>query len=177
MPKPEYEFASDSPHQPTTQLDQAVRALMDWATNSNFRERSHRLCLAQGRSGLRKGYWTRPHELTARMFEAYLDQTMQRTGLANDYLCSILPEQSWTHHWTNALEDEPSTYPYPTAEEVREYAPLMDAVLELSMNASPGLTPEAAQADIRRWAGEDEPPYEPPAIDDEDPEQEPLFGM
>ncbi len=63
------------------------------------------------------GYWTRPTELGARAFEAFVFDTMQDIGIQNDYLVHSVGEDEYA-------SEEYRGNPYPTGEErkrINEY--------------------------------------------------------
>ena len=63
-------------------------------------------------------YWSLPEEMTARAFEAYIKDALQKQGIRNDYLVNIRDKDSWDKA-TGKTDTMSGTYPYPSGEELK----------------------------------------------------------
>lgn len=87
---------------------------------SDYKERSRRMS-----SG---GYWSSAIELTARAFQSYVVRKMKDANLFNEYLSSHMGKEMFDTmdmEYMDATGGK-SRYPYPTEEEMQEFAPLFD---------------------------------------------------
>jgi GGDEF domain-containing protein len=66
-----------------------------------------------------KDYWSTPHELSARAFEAYLIDKFKQDGRSNDYLANI-----------TADDGEDNSYPYPKDNEQAAFTKAFDKLFE-----------------------------------------------
>lgn len=87
---------------------------------SDYKERSRRMS-----SG---GYWSSTIELTARAFQSYVVRKMKDANLFNEYLSSHMGKEMFDTMDMEYMEATggKSRYPYPTEEEMQEFAPLFD---------------------------------------------------
>lgn len=75
-----------------------------------------------------KDYWSTRIEMSARSFEAYIVYKANQKGEVNDYLANIVGQDAWGA----LVEEEDSSYPYPTKQEMQEHiAPAFDALFDL----------------------------------------------
>lgn len=74
-----------------------------------------------------KSYWANAQELFARAFEAYVSHKMQGT---NPYLVHFIACKNFNDTIAQGTRGELSSYPYPTAEEMKQLAPLFGCLLD-----------------------------------------------
>ena len=60
----------------------------------------------------KQAYWSAPHELVARCFEAWVFRRLEQTGVRNNYLVSYLDPAAW-----HQAGGDPGEYPYPLDDE------------------------------------------------------------
>lgn len=87
---------------------------------SDYKERSRRMSSS--------GYWHSTIELTARAFQSYVVKKMKDADLFNEYLSSHVSKELFDAADMEYIEGTggKSRYPYPTEEEIKEFAPLFD---------------------------------------------------
>ncbi len=77
-----------------------------------------------------KAYWSTPHEMAARAFEAYAIAKLQDQNAANDYLANVVSEEFWTAQDALMGHENEKTYPYPTEAEMGPIREAFDKFFE-----------------------------------------------
>src|SRR5690606_1211638 len=132
-------FLTESPYQRTNRdgtKDESVRAeviaafkqVVNAVNESRLQDRS--LALDKLRS---KAYWSTIIEMTARSFESYVVNELEKTGQNNDYLANFKKLEDWVMDAGDSM-DASKNFPYPTAEESKfideKFGQLFDAIQE-----------------------------------------------
>jgi hypothetical protein len=103
------------------EMVEAFKELTGAIQRSGMRKRS--VELDKRRS---KPYWALYHEMAARAFEAYVIQKLQEQNASNDYLANIVGEDFWKAQDALFGHEGEETYPYPTAEDMKNIGPAFD---------------------------------------------------
>lgn len=122
-------FITESPHHMPSdkirpEMVDAFKAVRSSILQSDLVSRSNNL--DQRRS---KAYWATNVELTARAFETYIIDKLNKSEISNDYLANVVGDEAWKAAEGLGFEDA-NTYPYPTAEEQKKINPTYQKLFE-----------------------------------------------
>ena len=133
-PSCEQDFATDIYNTETAKEDSQRAGL--WLAHAAFRDimgilmgrdKNSMLHRSERYGRGNKSYWANAQELFARAFEAYVSHKL--SGI-NPYLVNFIACHSFNDTIANGTRGELSSYPYPTAEEMKQLAPLFSCLLD-----------------------------------------------
>ncbi len=93
------------------EVRQAFQGVRECMRGTGYHQRCIRLD-----SRRKDSYWSQPEEMTARAFEAYIKDALQKKGIRNDYLVNVRDKESWDKATENSAMK--GTYPYPADAEL-----------------------------------------------------------
>ena len=116
-------FSEDKIRKEVAEVFFAVR---DAIANSNLAKRSEALDkLSTG-----KPYWGEITEMTARSFEAWVKNEIDRDGRSNDFLANITSHESWLRSRPETEGERLDDYPYPLPSEMESFGTLFRALAD-----------------------------------------------
>ncbi len=93
------------------EVRQAFQGVRESMRGTGYHHRCMRLD-----SRRKDSYWSQPEEMTARAFEAYIKDALQKQDIRNDYLVNVRDKESWDKATENSAMK--GTYPYPAEGEM-----------------------------------------------------------